>query len=400
MAKKPVIKKDEKSYLATECDKVGEIAVQYGFTVIKPPHIQPADVTKTKPFKEFDYYTDADEKVALTEWYVRENLQGQAQPLMVHYKKPLHGSGIKKKTTEEMYGFEIMGSGRSTSEALCLKTALAILSDCGYKDVYVDINSIGDKESIVKFEREMASYYRKNNHLMPAKTKNEFKKNPYMTLVKSVAEMEAFSCGAPQTIGSLSDLGRIHFKEVLEYLEAFDIAYKIKPNLFANKTYAAHTVFEIRHMTGKGDESALLAYGYRYNYLAKKIGHKKEIPCIGLTVVIKKQPALAKKIIIKNIKKPKFYLVQLGSTAKLKALNVVEILRKNKIPVYHSMTKDKITGQLTGAEYMHATHVLIIGQKEANENTVVVRDINTRAQETVPVNGIVEYLKKIDKSGK
>ena len=64
------------------------------------------------------------------------------------------------------------------------------------------------------------------------------------------------------------------------------------------------------------------------------------------------------------------------------------------------MTKDKITGQLTGAEYMHATHVLIIGQKEANENTVVVRDINTRAQETVPVNGIVEYLKKIDKSGK
>jgi hypothetical protein len=37
--------KQEKSYMATECDKVGEIAVQYGFTVIKPPHIRPDHIS-------------------------------------------------------------------------------------------------------------------------------------------------------------------------------------------------------------------------------------------------------------------------------------------------------------------------------------------------------------------
>ena len=73
------------------------------------------------------------------------------------------------------------------------------------------------------------------------------------------------------------------------------------------------------------------------------------------------------------------------------------MLRKQKIPVYHSITKDKITGQLTGAEYMKATHVLIMGQKEAIENSMVVRDIITREQETVPVENLAEFLKNIDK---
>ncbi len=91
-------------------------------------------------------------------------------------------------------------------------------------------------------------------------------------------------------------------------------------------------------------------------------------------------------------------MVQLGNTAKLKALNVVEMLRKHKIPIYHSITKDKITGQLSGAEYMKATHVLIMGQKEAVENSMVVRDIITRKQETVSLADLPKYLKELKTS--
>ncbi len=392
--------KAEKTYLATECDKVGEIALQYGFTVIKSPHISSDDIQKTKQFKEFDWYSDADEKVALTQWYMRDNLQSLAQPIMVLYKKPLTGSAQKKKSTEEMYGLEIMGSGRSTSEALSIKTAIAILSDLGYKNLYLDINSIGDKESIGKFERELTSYARKNIHLLPAKARTEFKKNHYSVLSSSERDVEEFRCGAPQTIAALSDIGRTHLTEVLEYLESFGIPYKINPTIFSNKLFGANTIFEIRQPTGKGDDSVLLAYGYRYNYLAKKIGGKKDIHCIGTTIIVKKSATASKKVIIKNIKKPLYYLVQIGPSAKLKALNVVELLRKNKIPVYHSLTKDKITGQLTGAEYMHATHVLIIGQKEAIENSIVVRDVNTREQETIPLSRLVDFLRNMQGKGK
>ena len=72
------------------------------------------------------------------------------------------------------------------------------------------------------------------------------------------------------------------------------------------------------------------------------------------------------------------------------------MLRKQKIPVYHSITKDKISGQLNGAEYMKASHVLIMGQKEAIENSMVVRNIVNREQETISIENLAEYLKNID----
>ncbi len=400
MSKKKAEK--EKSHLEAVCDKIGEIAIHYGFAVIKPPHIESADLHMSKQFKEFDHYADAEEKVALTRWYMDKRLDLESQPLAIHYKKPLSGGSTKKKAASEMYGFEIMGSNRSTSEALLFKCILAVLEDLGYKDLYIDINSIGDRESIGRFERELNSHYRKHAHTLPAKIRQEFKKNHYSVLVNPSNEAGDFLKSLPQPVGSLSDIARVHFKEVLESIEAFEVAYKIKPTILSNKLYASYTVFEIRKLPEKADEDEgeLLAYGYRYNHLAKKIGGKREIPSIGATIVVKKNHDLSKKVVIKNIKKPRFYLVQLGNTAKLKALNVVEMLRQHKIPVHHSITKDKITGQLNGAEYMKSSHVLIMGQKEAIENSMVVRNILNREQETVSLENLVEFLKNIDKKKK
>lgn len=387
----------EKSHLAPECDKIGEIAVHYGFSVIKPPHVTAEDISKAKQFKDFDYHEDIDEKIALLRWYVEEGQEKQSQPVAVHYKKPLIGSSGKKKPNTESYGFEIIGSSRPTSEALLVKCILSVLEELGYDDIYIDINSIGDKESVARFERELGAYYRKHANDLPAKARSDFKKNHFSILTDEREEFRAFKDGAPQPLASLSDLSRTHFKEVLECLEAFEVAYKINSSVLSNKLCAAYTVFEIRQSppADKPGPGELLAYGYRYNYLAKKVGAKRDIPAIGATILLKKHPMLSKKVIVKNIKRPKFYLVQLGNTAKLKVLNTVEMLRKEKIPVYHSITKDKITGQLTGAEYMHASHVLIIGQKEAVDGTVIVRNVINREQETVSLVDLAGFLRKL-----
>jgi histidyl-tRNA synthetase len=403
--------KPEKSYFENITDKIGEIAVHYGFVVVKPPEISNDDLHKFKQFKEFDHYEDTLEKIALTRWYQEKRLDLEAQPIAIHFKKSV--SGIpKKKTGVDIYRFEIMGSTKSTSEALLLKCALSILEECGYTNIFIDINSIGDKESIGKFERELSNYFRKHAHTIPAKIRQEYKKNFHLLLLDTRAEIKDFQKNVPQPISFLSENSRIHFKEVLEFIETFNIAYKIKPNILSNKLFASNTIFEIRKLkdssnkqssktsSASDEEGDLLAYGYRYNHLAKKMGGKREIPSVGVTIFIKRSPEISKKILIKNIKKPKFYLVQLGPAAKLKALQVVEILRKQKLPVYHSITKDKITGQLSGAEYMRASHVLIIGQKEAIENTVVVRNIANREQETVLINELGDFLKQVSKKKK
>ena len=398
--------KKEKSHLESVTDKVGEIAVNYGFVVVKPPVITADDMHKARQFKDFDYYSDAIEKVAITRWYTEGRYDLEAQPMAIHYKRPLPGNPVKKKPSVEMYGFEIIGSNRSTSEALLLKCALAVLDDLGYKDLYIDINSIGDKESIGKFERELGAYYRKLAHTLPSKLREGFKRNHYSILTNTSNEAKDMRQGAPETISSLSDISRSHFKEVLESIEAFEIPYKIKSNILSNKLYGSYTVFEIRNSPDKAQattarattDGELLAYGYRYNHLAKKIGEKRDIPTVCATIMVKKNSKISKKVLVKNIKRPSFYLVQLGETAKLKALNIVEMLRKEKIPVWHSITKDKIVGQLSGAEYMKASHVLIMGQKEAIENSMVVRNMANREQETILVSELANFLKKLGKS--
>ncbi len=392
------VKIKERIELLPHCDVVGEIAIHYGFSVIKPPQVTNDDISKTKQFKDFDHYEDALEKVALMRWYIDEKFDQEPQPISLHFKKPLNGHNLKKKTNTEVYGFEIMGSSKSTSESLILKCVISILEELGYKDICIDINSIGDRESVNKFERELNSHFRKNSHLLNAKTKQEFKKNIYSILKNTGNDAKEFLKNAPQTIATLSDNGRTHFKEVLESLEAFGVTYKINSGVLSNKLYSNFTTFEIRTLTNDGEAGELLAYGYRYNSLGKKLGAKREVPTMGATILVKKSKELTKKVIVKNIKKPKFYLVQLGNTAKLKALNVVEMLRKHKIPIYHSITKDKITGQLSGAEYMKATHVLIMGQKEAVENSIVVRNIQTRSQETVTLTDLPKFLKGLKSS--
>src|ERR1035437_3820128 len=111
------IKVKNPNHLSAETDKIGEIAIHYGFTVVNPPQINTEDLSKSKPFRDFDYYSDTEEKVALTRWYEEMGFASGPQPILIHYKKPLRGGSHNKKPTESSYGFEIMGSTSSTSEA-------------------------------------------------------------------------------------------------------------------------------------------------------------------------------------------------------------------------------------------------------------------------------------------
>ena len=95
------------------------------------------------------------------------------------------------------------------------------------------------------------------------------------------------------------------------------------------------------------------------------------------------------------MKKPKVYFIQIGFEAKLKSLTVIEMLRKARIPIMQSLSKDSLSAQLAIAEKMMVPHVIIFGQKEAMDETVIVRNMENRSQETVKLAKLPEYLKKI-----
>ena len=210
-------------------------------------------------------------------------------------------------------------------------------------------------------------------------------------------EMIQLRSNAPSAITYLSAQARSHFKEVLEFVEALGIEFALAPELIGEKNHVSHTIFAIKSVGIERELSPeqidTLAVGYRYSRLGRRLGMKKEVPMASVSI-FSKGPVVAKRV-YKELPKPKFYLVQLGREAKIKTLGLIELLRSHRIPVHHFLGKDKLTAQLSSAETLRVAYLIIIGQKEALDGTATIRNIATRAQDTIPMSELPQFLKKI-----
>jgi histidyl-tRNA synthetase len=403
MAKKT--KKESKFLDLKNIDKATEAAVYYGFMPIELPEIEKEDRDKAKTLKDGEPMPEigtnekirniAEEKSALLRTYFNSNMAIMPQPVMVTYNGFIDEGSERNAGKQRKLGLEIIGSPKSMSEAILIKTATAILADNGLENLYVEINSIGDRESTAKFTRELTAYYRKNINNMQAHCRQVFKKDPFLVLSCNNEKCLPMKDEAPKAISCLSDESREHFREVLEYLEGLNIPYKINDCLVSDRRYASGTVFEIKQKSDNPkipDQS--LAVGFRSDGVCKKLGFKKDVQMVGVKLSFKSD---FEKRIAPKIKRASVFFIQLGDEAKHKSLKVIDILRQEDIYIHHSLGRDKMAGQLAMADRVKAPYILIMGKKEAMENTVIIRHVATRSQETIFIHELTEYLNKLFK---
>jgi histidyl-tRNA synthetase len=384
MDRKPI--QDRNAPKITEADKIARF---YGFQPIIPPTIEKQDFEHVKGFDESSYPA---EKAALLRMYFEDRMMSLPQPNMFYCERPFHGpkSLTGRKNPFRLEGALIsLGSSKSVCECLSIQAGMAILKDIGHKNLIIEINSIGDKDSANEFQRKLTLFVRKNFNSFPAELRQAIKKNMFVVLKECRDEWQGFQLDCPKSIDFLSEASRSHFKEVLEFLEIMNIPYEINPHLLGDPDIGSETIFSIKDEK----DGEQLAYGFRFNRLAKKIGCKKDLPCSVLNISAKLKKKL-RKVKAKPIK-PDFYLVQFGPEAKLKSFIILEELFKTGASVVHSIAKDKLGGQINTAEASEASRIILIGQKEALENSVVIRDAVTRAQQSVPIPELAAKVKEL-----
>lgn len=371
-----------------ELNEASKIARFYGFKPILPPTIEKADFDVTKGFDESG---GPAEKAALLRMYFGEKFAGQSQPCMFYCEKPFPGLkeiGAKRKSASKLNSsLNIMGSSKSVCECISIQTGISILHALGYKDLEIEINSIGDKESVSEFQRKINLFNRKNIAEFPAELRQAVKKDPLAILKDKKGECQNLESECPKSIDFLSETSRVHFKEVIEFLEIMNLPYQINHRLVPDLDIGSETIFAIK----SGDK--VLASGFRYNRLAKKIGYKKEVPSTILNFSIDLKKPL-KNVKVKPLKYD-FYLIQFGPEAKLKSFLVLQELFKAGVNVCHAIAKDKLAGQMGSAENSAIPYIILIGQKEALENSVVIRNSATRAQEIVLIENLAAKAKKL-----
>jgi histidyl-tRNA synthetase len=400
-------------------EKAQEVALYYGFKPIELPILERTEVftgsigegTDIVDKEMYSFRTRGGEQVTMRpegtapvmRAYLEHGMQQLPQPVMLYYYGPFfrHERPQKGRLRElRQFGLEILGTEKSIADAIIIRTLVDILEEFGFKSLVVDINSMGDKETRPKYLKELTSYYRKHQNKLCSDCKERLKVNPLRLLDCKNEDCAPLKADAPTSISFLTGDSKKHFKEVIEYLEEMGIEYRINNSLVRGLDYYTHTVFEVIGIfedENGGQKEITITGGGRYDYLAKRLGSKKEIPGVGAGMGLDRIMMMpdCKKMAPRILKKPKIYFIQLGFEAKLKSLHIIEILRKAKIPLEQSLSKDSLGSQLAVAEKMNIPYALIFGQKEAMNNEVIIRNMDTRSQDTVKVQDLCEYIKKL-----
>jgi histidyl-tRNA synthetase len=190
----------------------------------------------------------------------------------------------------------------------------------------------------------------------------------------------------------------------LEFLDELELPYTLNPYLVRGLDYYTKTVFEIVETSENGTAMGTLVGGGRYDNLAKILGGRDTPGCGsagGIERIIELMKAKEEKA--GGAKKPeeaKIFLAQLGQMAKMKSMKLFEEFRTAKIPVAESFSKDSLKSQLRAADKMGAKWVLIFGQKEALENFITLRDMETGTQKEITLDKVVEEMKEKLKNNK
>ncbi|MCF7843277.1 histidine--tRNA ligase [Candidatus Gracilibacteria bacterium] len=400
-------------------EKAQEVALYYGFKPIETPVLEREEVflsalgegTDVVDKEMYSFRSKGGERLSLRpeytasvmRAYLEHGMQTLPQPVMLYSYGPVfrHENPQKGRLRQfRQFNLEILGTTKSIADALVIRTLTTILEEYGFKDLIVDINSMGDKETRPLFIKELTNYYKKHLETLCKDCHERIKTNPLRLLDCKQPGCQPFKENAPSSLSFLSNDARSHFKEVLQYLEEMGIQYRINNSLVRGLDYYSRTVFEVIKIdtdeNGKEKEITITGGG-RYDYLSKMMGSKKDIPSVGTGLGMERIMMFpeCKKLLPRIIKQPKVYFIQLGFEAKLKSLCIMETLRKNKIPVYQTLSKDSLSAQLAQAEKMEIPYCIIFGQKEAMDNTVIVRNMSIHSQDTVKIDALSDYIKHL-----
>lgn len=295
-------------------------------------------------------------------------------------------------------GVESFGDDNPAADVEMIALLHGLLYSLGLKNISVRINTLGDQDCRPAYLKALKAYYSKKTNKVCAKCNIRFKKNLLRLLDCQEEQCKEIAKDAPQMVNYLCEECHAHFKSVLEFLDEIKIPYNLDSHLVRGLDYYTRTIFEI-WPEEKVDGSGLMtqiAGGGRYDKLVELLGGHKT-PAVGWALGMERLILILKEnnINVPDVKnKIKVFLAQLGDTGKKKSFMVFEELRKAGIPVKATFGRDSIKSQLRIAHRLEVKYTLIMGQKEALEESIILREMKTGAQENVPITKIVDVLKQ------
>jgi len=285
----------------------------------------------------------------------------------------------------------VFGHASAMAEAMLIVVGNAIVQNAGIQNRALSLNNLGSSESSGRYVRDVGQYLRKHIETISPTLRPKAATDPLGTLVQLIDRGHPAVARAPQATEYLTEDERRRFWEFLEYLEVFGLPYELSGHVLGSRDVWSHALYEISTTDPETQSRLPLAFGGRYDPVMSRFARRPESAAmIGINVEVR-GGTRPKKL---QRSSPGIFFAHLGMEARRRALGVIESLRSAEIPIHQSLTYERLGEQMATARKLGVPYILIMGHKEAVENAILVREVATNSQESVPLQELTGYLKR------
>ena len=311
----------------------------------------------------------------------RLNAMGGVQRLwyrgpMFRYERPQAG----RQRQFHQIGVESIGSADARADVEVIALATDILQTLGLNQLQLTLNSVGDREDRQRYRQALIDYLSPYQNELDADSQQRLTRNPLRILDSKDERTQEINRHAPSILDYLGDASKQHFERVKQLLSDLGIAYELNPCLVRGLDYYTHTAFEIiSHDLGA---QATVCGGGRYDGLVGELGGA-ETPAVGWAIGMERLILLLQQSQSSPKLTPDFYLVSRGDKAEAAALVLAQRLRAADFTVEMDVSGSAFAKQFKRADRSGAPACLILGEAEAENETVQLKWMKTKEQETM-----------------
>ena len=326
--------------------------------------------------------------------YLEHGLRNLPQPVKLYYfasifryERPQAG----RYREHHQFGYEAIGDGDPALDAEVIDMSWQLMASLNLHHLSLQLNSIGCKQCRPQYLAALKEYYTNHTTDLCPNCKTRLRKNPLRLLDCKQPQCQQTANLAPRSTDYLCPECATHFKQLQRYLGLLNLPFEVNHRLVRGLDYYTRTVFEIQPEE-EGAQSTL-GGGGRYDDLIEELGGKPT-PAAGFAAGIERIILNLKKqnIAIPPLPHLQVFIAYIGDEAKGEAVKLASALRRDGIAVLEAFGDKSLKAQLRQANTLGAHQAVIIGEEEIKNDTVILRDMTTSQQETIPLSQLEKLL--------
>jgi len=295
---------------------------------------------------------------------------------MFRYERPQKG----RQRQFHQIGVELLGVGDPRSDVEAIALAWDLLEALGLDDLTLELNSLGTPQDRARYRAELVRWLEAHLEDLDPDSQGRVHTNPLRVLDSKDAGTQALLAGAPQLGDALSGESHERFSMVRQALESLGIPFRLNPRLVRGLDYYSHTAFEItsNHLGAQ----ATVCGGGRYDGLVEQLGGPST-PAVGWALGLERLVLLlAQRHAAPAVPLPlDLYVVNRGEAAEAWALALTRRWRLAGLSVELDLSGAAFGKQFKRADRSGAPWAAVIGESEAAEGVVVLKDLRGEAGE-------------------